>query len=98
MVLRICLAGATGHVGRELATAILAAKDLELRAAVGRRHAGRALGEVIGDPGAKLKISATVAEALAGSSCQVLIDYTRPEAVKENVRTAIAAGCHAVIG
>jgi 4-hydroxy-tetrahydrodipicolinate reductase len=28
----------------------------------------------------------------------VLIDYTRPEAVKANVRAAIAAGCHVVIG
>ena len=34
--LNICLAGAAGHVGRELTKAILDSKDLALASAVGR--------------------------------------------------------------
>ena len=36
MKIRICLAGAAGHVGRELVKAILSANDLELVSAVGK--------------------------------------------------------------
>jgi 4-hydroxy-tetrahydrodipicolinate reductase len=42
-------------------------------------------------------VSGTVAEALA-TPTDVLIDYTSPEAVKENVLTALACGVHVVIG
>jgi 4-hydroxy-tetrahydrodipicolinate reductase len=92
--LRICLAGATGHVGRELAAAILTSADLELCAAVGRRGAGQKLGA----GNAEVPVHATLSAALAGAGAQVMIDYTHPEVVKDNVRVAVEAGCHVVIG
>jgi dihydrodipicolinate reductase len=46
MVIRVCLAGATGWAGSELARAIVKTEDLALVAAVSRKHAGRDLGEV----------------------------------------------------
>ena len=45
MSIRVCLAGATGWAGSELARAVAGADDLELVAAVARRQAGRVLGE-----------------------------------------------------
>ncbi|HEY6931727.1 MAG TPA: 4-hydroxy-tetrahydrodipicolinate reductase [Thermoanaerobaculia bacterium] len=95
--LRVCLAGATGWVGCGLAPAIAAAEDLELVGAVSRSHAGRPLGEVLGDPDLTTTIQGTVAEALR-TPCDVLVDYTSPEAVESHVRAAIAAGAHVVIG
>jgi 4-hydroxy-tetrahydrodipicolinate reductase len=98
MSIRICLAGAAGHVGRELTKAILDADDLALVSAVGRRSAGQSLAGVSGDTRAAVKVHAGVAEALKSAPADVLIDYTHPDAVKGNVRAAIAAGTHAVIG
>ena len=98
MTLKVCLAGATGHVGRELARAILAAEGLALVSAVGRSSAGKTLAAVTGIDGAELSIHADVAAALAAAPADVLIDYTRPAAVKANVHAAVEAGCHAVIG
>ena len=95
--LRVCLAGATGWVGRGLAPAIAAAEDLELVGAVSRSQAGRTLGDVLDDPKLTISIRATVAEALR-VPCDVFVDYTSPEAVESHVREAIAAGAHAVIG
>ena len=95
--LRVCLAGATGWVGRGLAPAIAAAEDLELVGAVSRSHAGRPLGDVLGDPKVTTTIQGTAAEALR-TPCDVLVDYTSPEAVESHVRAAIAAGAHVVIG
>lgn len=90
MGLKLCLAGATGHVGQELARAILSAGDLQLISAVGRRSAGQKLGDVT--------VDGTLAAALARGKADVVIDYTHPDAVKAHVREAIAAGCGVVVG
>lgn len=98
MNLRICLAGANGHVGRELVKSIVASSDLSLAAAVGNNSAGQRLSSLIGEPLADITVHASVAAALEDAPCDVLIDYTKPAAVKQSVQAAIAAGCHAVIG
>lgn len=98
MKIKICLAGAAGHVGRELVKAILDSDDLALVSTVGKSSAGRQLAEISGDPRTKLTVHASAADALAAAPADVLIDYTRPEAVKANVRAALEGGCHAVIG
>ncbi|MFI4968021.1 MAG: 4-hydroxy-tetrahydrodipicolinate reductase [Gammaproteobacteria bacterium] len=90
MKLKLCLAGATGHVGQELAKSILAAPDLALVSAVGRRGAGARIGEVT--------VDGTLAAALARGPADVMVDYTHPDAVKDHVHQALAAGCHVVIG
>lgn len=96
-MIRITLAGCTGWVGKALVAAIMAAPDLELVAGVSRQAAGRDLGEVAELPASGLPVFATVAEAL-GVPSDVLIDYTKPDSVKSNVLSAIAAGRHVVVG
>jgi hypothetical protein len=54
----MCLAGATGWAGSELARSIAATSNIRLVAAVSRTHAGRRLGDVLGD--ARIDISAEV--------------------------------------
>jgi len=97
-MIKLCLAGATGHVGRELTRAISTSGDLALVSAVGRSHAGESLRDINGEPCAGVRLHASVVEALQAGPAEVFIDYTRPEAVKANVHAAIGAGCHAVIG
>lgn len=98
MSIKVCLAGAAGHVGRELSRAILDAEDLVFVSAVGHTRAGKPLSAIIGDARADVMVHAGVAAALKAASADVFIDYTRPESVKANVRAALEAGCHAVIG
>ena len=97
-MIRVCLAGATGWVGRGLVPAISAARDLELAAAVARTGAGRPLPEVLGGDAPNLSLSGGVAEALDAAACDVLVDYTSPEAVRGNALEAVRRGVHAVIG
>lgn len=97
MSLKVCIAGATGWVGRPLSMEVYRADDLRLVGAVSRSHEGENLGDVIDDPGLDLVISRSVADALK-TSTDVLVDYTAPEVVKANVLTAIGKGVHAVIG
>jgi len=95
--LRVILAGATGWAGSALARGIAAAPDLRLVAAVGRRHAGRRLSDVLGEPRLDCPVHASAAEALAVPA-DVFVEYTKPDSAKANVLAALAAGLHAVVG
>jgi 4-hydroxy-tetrahydrodipicolinate reductase len=97
MSITICLAGATGWAGSELARGIAEAADLMLVTSISRTHAGRRLGEVIGEPRLTSPIYATAAEALA-HRCDVFVEYTKPDIAKSNILTALAHGAHVVVG
>lgn len=96
-MIKVCLAGATGWAGSELARAIATTADLRLVAAVSRTHAGRVLGDVLGEPRLTCAVYATAAEALT-NPCDVLVEYTTPEAAKTNIRTGLERGAHVVVG
>lgn len=97
MTVRVTLAGSTGWVGRALVAAIAAADDLTLVAAVSRSAAGRDAGEAAGQPRLGVTVSGSLAEALAVPS-DVVIDYTKPGAVKAHTLAALAAGRSVVVG
>lgn len=98
MPIKVCLAGATGWAGSELARGIAASPDVSLTAGISRTHAGRRLGEVIGDPRLDhARLYATAAEALA-NPCDVFVEYTKPDIAKHNILAALARGAHVVVG
>jgi 4-hydroxy-tetrahydrodipicolinate reductase len=97
MPLKVCLAGATGWAGSELARGIAAADDMALVAAVARRHAGRPLGEILDEPRLQAAIFAGANEALA-QSCDVFVEYTGPDSAKANILAALEHGAHVVVG
>jgi 4-hydroxy-tetrahydrodipicolinate reductase len=82
-VIRVCVAGVTGWVGRPVADAVGAAADLELVAGVARSDAAS---------------FSSVAEALDAVPADVLVDYTSAAAVKGNVLAAIERGVGVVVG
>lgn len=96
-MISVCLAGATGWAGSELARGIARASDVTLVAAVARRRAGEELGEVLGEPDLAVRISASVEEALA-TRCEVFVEYTKPDSARANVLAALEHGAHVVIG
>jgi len=98
MTLKLCLAGATGWAGSELARGIAAADDLDLAAAVARRHAGQKLGDVLGENRLDAPIFASAAEALLAQPCDVFVEYTKPDSAKANILAALAQGAHVVVG
>jgi 4-hydroxy-tetrahydrodipicolinate reductase len=97
MTITVCLAGATGWAGSELARGIGAADDLRLVAGVSRANAGRKLGDVLGVTGLDAALHATADDALA-TGCDVFVEYTKPGQAKANVMAALERGVHVVIG
>jgi 4-hydroxy-tetrahydrodipicolinate reductase len=98
MTLKICLSGATGHVGQELVKGIQNTPDLELVSCLGFSTAGKRLPEVLNFPCPDLLIHRTVDEALQHQSFDVLIDYTHPESVYQIITDSIRNKINCVIG
>jgi 4-hydroxy-tetrahydrodipicolinate reductase len=96
-LIRVCLAGATGWAGSELARAIARSSDLTLVAAVARRHAGQVLGDVVGEPRLTSVIHASADEALE-TACDVFVEYTKPDTATANILAALEHGAHVLVG
>ena len=94
---RVCLAGATGWAGSELSRGIGEASDIEIVAAISRSHAGQVLGEVLAMQGLTAPVFATVEEALK-TRPDVFVEYTKPDAARHHVLSALRSGAHVVIG
>lgn len=94
----ICIAGASGRMGRMLIEAVLNADDCRLSGALDipgspalGQDATAWLGKASGVP-----ITADFAQGLAGA--QALIDFTRPEGTMAHLRACVAQGVALVIG
>jgi len=97
MKLNVCIAGATGWVGKSLCMAVSEADDLSLVGAVSRTHRGHSLKDAFADSDIDLIVSGSVTEAL-DTPTEVLVDYTKADVVKANVMMAIRKGVYVVIG
>ena len=98
MTLSICVAGASGRMGRMLVEAVQAADDCQLSGALGVRGSPflgtDAAGFLGKDSGTA--ITADLTQGLAGAHC--LIDFTRPEGTLAHLAVCAAQGTAAVIG
>ena len=98
MTHNICVAGASGRMGRMLVEAILNADDCTLTGALDV-PGSPALGT---DPAAFLgkdsgvRITADLAQGLQGADC--LIDFTRPEGTLAHLKVCEQLGVKLVIG
>ncbi|HEY9625346.1 MAG TPA: 4-hydroxy-tetrahydrodipicolinate reductase, partial [Crinalium sp.] len=96
--------GAVGKMGREVIKAIAQANDITLVGAVDRNPdvMGQDIGEVIGLGPLEVPVLADLQAtlAMAGQEKQpaVMVDFTHPDSVYENVRAAIAYGVRPVVG
>ena len=95
---RIAIAGSTGRMGRALIEALAQAGDFQLKAALERSDnpfLGKDVGELVGSP-CGVPISADLERSLAG--CDVLVDFTRPEATLKHLEICCSRGIRMVIG
>jgi 4-hydroxy-tetrahydrodipicolinate reductase len=95
---KIAIAGSSGRMGRALIEAVAQASDFRLKAALEHPDSpllGKDAGELLGMP-CGVQISADPARSLAG--CDVLVDFTRPEATLAHLEACRKHGIRMVIG
>ena len=101
----VVVIGATGKMGLEVVKAVAQAEDMNLVGAIDRNpeHQDKDIGELAGlsEP---LEVPVTnQMESMLAFACQekepgVMVDFTHPDSVYDNVRSAIAYGIRPVIG
>lgn len=96
-MIKVCFAGITGWTAPPILAAIARSDDLSLVAGVSRSTAGQDLANATG-LAVEGSVFATVAEAIAATPVDVVVDYTSADAVGENARAALESGVHLVIG
>ncbi|MCL4079608.1 4-hydroxy-tetrahydrodipicolinate reductase [Coriobacteriia bacterium Es71-Z0120] len=89
-MIRVVVTGASGKMGREVVRAVTAEPDMTVVAAVDPLHAGEAVEGI--------RVTGDLRDAIEASSPDVLVDFTRPEAVAANVRAAASSGIDCVVG
>ncbi|MBV8962578.1 MAG: 4-hydroxy-tetrahydrodipicolinate reductase [Hyphomicrobiales bacterium] len=97
MAIRVIIAGATGWTGSALVKGVLGASDMELVGAVARTSAGQDVGAAVGLKPVGLAISASLEDALM-KPCDVVVDYTKPNVVKQHALATIGKGVAFVVG
>lgn len=96
--------GAGGKMGQAVIKALTQATDMNLVGAVDRNPAyyGQDVGELVGHEALEVPITNDLQATLVLASQErhpaVMVDFTHPNSVYENVRSAIAYGVHPVVG
>lgn len=84
-------------MGRTVIEAVMGADDMTLVGGVDPGYAGQLLSDLV--PGApQVPVADSVQVGIDAWAPEVLVDFTRPEVVMENLRVALAAGVACVVG
>jgi 4-hydroxy-tetrahydrodipicolinate reductase len=96
--------GATGKMGREIIKAVHQAPDLQLFGALAKnpQWEGQDIGEIVGLGEIEVPISRDYESLMAMLSQEkqpgIVIDVTHPDAIYQNIRSAIAYGVRPIVG
>jgi 4-hydroxy-tetrahydrodipicolinate reductase len=96
--IRVIVTGALGKMGMETLKAVWADKELELVGAVDSRARGEKIGDIIGIKEIDMKVENDLDYIIVEHKPQVMIDFTNPQAVFNNTRTALKNGVSCVVG
>lgn len=88
--MKILVNGALGKMGSTVVATVLKQDDMELTGAVNPHGTGKTIGG--------LDVTDTLAAAFAKVKPDIVVDFTRPDVVMNNLRETLGAGVNAVVG
>lgn len=94
---RVLVSGASGRMGRYVVNAVHDARDMELAAAVDPAGIGHSVAEILGAP-SDLQIGGHLAGALEETRPDVMVDFSLPAVVMDNIEAALTRGVPCVVG
>ena len=92
-MIRVLVNGALGRMGSEVVKKVCAEADLELAAVVDIKEANIAL-----ENGSTMTTQTDLVAAIQACAPDVVVDFTRPDVVMENLRKVLKLGVRAVVG
>jgi 4-hydroxy-tetrahydrodipicolinate reductase len=96
--IKVAVAGAGGRMGREVVKMVLEDAELALVAAIDTSAGPVDAGALVGKKECGVAVASDLAEALADSRPDVMVDFTTPQSAMSNTETAIRLGVRPVVG
>jgi 4-hydroxy-tetrahydrodipicolinate reductase len=96
--IRVLVSGACGRMGREVVKTVLNDEQMNLVGAIDQMHAGKDIGMMVGGEATGIVVENNLQQALERYRPDVMVDFTTPATVIDNLRAAIKSGIHAVVG
>ncbi|MCL0080820.1 4-hydroxy-tetrahydrodipicolinate reductase [Peptococcaceae bacterium] len=97
-MIRVVVSGALGRMGQESCRAILDAPDMILVGAVDGTPKNNKLGQVLGREDIDIAVHSDLQTTLQQTTPDVLVDFTNPKAVFNNIKTTIDNRVRPVVG
>lgn len=88
-MIRVAVSGCAGRMGSSVVAAVRAAEDMELVCGIDPHGDTNAAG---------FPVHPTVSQAIDAEQFDVLVDFTQPSVVADNLRVALARGIDCVVG
>lgn len=96
--IRVAVAGASGRMGQEVVRMVLADPELELVAAIDRESNTMDIGRLVGKDPCGVSITSDLELTLVETKPEVMVDFTTPQSVITNAKTAIRHKVRPIIG
>jgi len=96
--IRVAASGAKGRMGREVCRTVLEDPALELVGAFDIHGQGEDIGSAVGKGETGIVVADLNRETLSASGAQVLVDFSTPAAVLENIHLALDCRVRPVVG
>jgi len=97
-MIKVLVSGAAGRMGREVVKAVSGEEDIALLGAVDIKEIGRDAGELAGIGSIGVVIEKDLEATLKRTSPDVMVDFTTPASVKDNIRKAMENKTVPVVG
>lgn len=94
----ILVVGATGKMGQEVVKMIAEQEDFNLVGAVDISQVGQDINTLVGVDAPAVEISDNLADTIEAKQPNVIIDFTNPTVVMDNIRLAMEKGVDIVVG
>jgi 4-hydroxy-tetrahydrodipicolinate reductase len=95
---RIIITGACGKMGRAIINGIFHEPDIQIVGAVDTRLLGKDIGLLVGEEPQNIYIKDKLEQVIKETGAQIMIDFTNPQAVMKNVRTALIHKVASIVG
>ncbi|NMA69948.1 MAG: 4-hydroxy-tetrahydrodipicolinate reductase [Desulfitobacterium sp.] len=97
--IKVFVSGAGGKMGKEVVRTVLNQQDMVLVGASDSRHQGKDVGELIGTRPLGIEVTGPLEAAyLKEAGADVMVDFTNPQSVLKNAKSALAAGVVPILG
>ena len=97
-MIKVFIAGGTGWAGSALSKGVFNNPNMQLVGALSRKQKGENLAEILQLGAGNIPIYDNIESAIAETSFDVLVEYTKPNIAKKNILTALKNGRKVVIG